>query len=386
LTVRPVRTRRDRYAFLGLPYRLYRDDPHWIPPLRLMEKRRWARPHNSSLERLRVERFIAWRGSTAVGRVAVVVDPLFDRWVPDSGFFGFFECEPEPVVASALLDRAEAVLQDWGKSVIVGPVNHTTHEEVGLLAEGERTAPALLTPYNPPVYNELLERAGYCGIRDYQAFDWTPTCEPSPALLRLASVVDTDRGQFRDVRFRSLDPARFEHDVRLLHDLYNSAFRDVWGFVEISWPEFLEQAESFRAFFRPDLVVLAEQGNAIVGFSLVLPDINTVLADLDGRLLPLGWLKLMIRRSSVRSGRFVLLGVRPDRVGRAIAPAMVLEIRERVIEAALDRIEVSLVQSENRRMLRIIDGLGCQPTRLYRLYAKEFLPAVGRSGHGSLAV
>lgn len=371
LDVRPVGTRREARAFLELPYALNRTDPNWVAPLRMAERRRWEANGNASLRRLDAARFVAWRGRRAVGRIAAMADPLFQRWLPGSGFFGFFESEDDPDVGLALLETAEEVLRRRGLSFVLGPVNHTTHEEVGFLVEGFHRPPTVLAPYNPPRYPALIVRAGYQGIRDYRAFEWTPASLLHPSVQRLARSLVPSRGLFRSVTIRPLDPQRWDQDLHRVHELYNACFHDVWGFVEISWEEFKERADPFRAFYRPELAILAEEGGEAVGFALVLPDVNSVLARLGGRLLPFGWLRARRAVPAIRTGRFILMGVRPDREGRGLAPAMSLFLRSSAMTAGFKSIEISLVQAANLKMLRVVEALGCRPIKAFRVFGKS---------------
>jgi GNAT superfamily N-acetyltransferase len=250
---------------------------------------------------------------------------------------------------------------------IVGPVNLTTHEETGLLIDGF-SSPMVLAPWNPACHEELVIAAGYSPHRRYGAWEWTPAAVPSPAVRRIAHTLRGDR--YRTVRFRPFDPSRFDEDVDRLCSLYNDAFRDVWGFVSISPREFRERATGFRPFYRPDLVLLAFVGDDAVGFALILPDINEALHALHGRLLPFGWFSLPGRIRRIRNGRFILMAVRPDQAGRGIAAALALRLGEAVRAAGFERIEVSLVQEDNHRMVRVVEGLGCVRTRTWALFRK----------------
>jgi GNAT superfamily N-acetyltransferase len=258
----------------------------------------------------------------------------------------------------------------WGRSVVLGPVNLTTHEEVGLLVGGFDTRPTVLTAYNPPFYASFVEAAGYRGAKDYLAFDWTPGTILSPAIERVGRQVDAG-GHYRGIRIRSVDPGRFEEDARKLHFLYNTCFADLWGFVDLSWAEFRERAGEFRQFYHHDFVQLAERDGEPVGFALVLPNANEVLADLKGRLLPFGWLKARRRLPRIRTLRFILIGVRPDRTGAGLAAALVHRLREPVRRHGMKKVEVSLVQADNSKMLTLVKAMRCQQTKTYRLFRRD---------------
>ena len=369
--VEPVRARRDERAFAELPYALYRDDAHWVPPLRIAERRRWSPKHNASLRAREVERFIARRGRRVIGRIAAVRDPVFaERWARGAGFFGFFECEPDEEAAQALFDAAHAWLRDRGATSALGPVNLSTHEEVGLLVDGFDAPPTVLTPYNPPRYVRHVTDAGYRPERDYLAFRWTPSSRPSGAVERLTRQASGHRGAAGRVRVRAANPSRWEDEVHTLHALYNGAFDGLWGFVPMTWEEFSARASEFRAFYKPELVLIAEVDGEPAGFGLALPDVNAALRRVGGRLLPLGWLRLVRDVPRLRTGRFILAGVLPRFVGLGVAPLIARAMADAGRRVGMEDVELSLVQATNSRMRRVIEAFGCPPCKTYRLYAR----------------
>jgi GNAT superfamily N-acetyltransferase len=359
-------------AFIDLPYRLHARDPMWVAPLRSAEVARWDPSANPALQRMKVRRFVARSDRRVIGRVAAMVDPLFaERWEPGAGFFGFLDYEDGRAVAEALMKAAEDQLVDWGCRSAIGPIAGTTHDEVGLLVEGFGRRPVVLQPYQPEDYVEAVEAAGYAPHREYGSFEWRPDMRLDAAIARLDRMVRRRGEDLYSVRIRALDPKRFVDDVRLIHELYNESFDELWGFTPISWGEFRAKAEEFRPFYRPDLILIGEQGGEPVAFAIVLPDVNQALAKLGGRLLPFGWLRLFRDLRRLQAGRFLLIGVRPGYEGRGIAPLLVLRMRSACIGAGMKSVDASLVQLDNRRMLRVVEALGCEPTRVFRLYRKE---------------
>jgi GNAT superfamily N-acetyltransferase len=365
--VNVVESRADNSAFIGLPYHLYRADARWVPPLRMTERQRWSPRRNASLKTRWVRRYLARVGGRVAGRIAAVVDREFaERWQPGAGFFGFFESVDDGEVSGALLAAAEAALKAQGVVRVLGPVNLSTQDEVGLLIDGFDRPPTLLSPYNPPWYRRLLEAAGYQPCRDYHAYRWTPDlpllAEPPAAGERAAFPAG--------LVLRTADPRRWADEVRMLHGLYNASFAGVWGYVPITWDEFSERAESFKPFYRPELVVIAEVGGVPAGFGLVLPDVNVALAGLGGRLLPFGWLRLMRRVPRIRSVRFILLGVHPAQTGHGLAARIALRMIEEGRKVGLKEGELSLVLDDNARMRRLIEGFGFPRIKTFRLYEK----------------
>lgn len=372
--VRPVEDARAHRAFCELPYQLYRGDPHWVPPLRSGESHRWSTRHPSLRSRW-VRRFVALRNGRVVGRIAASTDAAFAaRWQEGAGFFGFFECAQDAEASRSLFRAAEMALRGQGVERILGPVNLSTNDEVGLLVEGFAERPTVLTSHNPPYYQSLVEEAGYASRLDYHAYRCDPQHRHSAAIDRLLRMRTRPGSSNDEIVVRPTDPRRWESENRILLDLYNRSFADVWGFVPMSWDEYMERAREFRPFYRPELAVIAECKGRPVGFAVALPDINVALANVDGRLWPFGWLRLARSVPRIRSLRLVLLGVLPEYAGRGVAARIAFELASAARRLGMLDSELSLVQATNRRIQHVIRAFGGIPTKTYRLYEKHLQP------------
>lgn len=371
LAVAPVESAREDREFRALPYHLYRGDACWVPPLRSDEKRRWLPRHNASLRTRWVRRFLVRRAGHTVGRVAAIVDPQFaERWEPGAAFFGFFECTEDHEACRALLGAVEDSLRGRGVGRVLGPVNLTTNDEVGLLVQGFQFPPMILSPYHPAYYRALLEGVGFTPRIDYHAYAWTPAAETGPAVSRVVRFA-ARATVGAAVVVRPSVPRHWDAELRMLHELYNACFADLWGFVPVTWEELLERAEGFRPFYRPELALFAECGGRPVGFALALPDVNEALAHVGGRLWPLGWLRLLLRLRHTRAARFILLGVVPSFRGRGVAVLLAAAMAAAGRRLGIRRGELSLVQAENGRVRTIIEAFGGVPVKTYRLYEKS---------------
>jgi GNAT superfamily N-acetyltransferase len=357
--------------FCEFPYQHYRSNPFWVPPLRRQSQETWSERHNPSLRHRRWQRYLARLEGRIVGRIAAIIDARFNElWDAEAGFFGFFESVDDHDVAHALLAEAELFLLQSGMRRSLGPVNLTTHDEVGLLVGGFDLPPTFLSPYNPRFYPALLQSCGYTGFQDYHAFRGDPAFRPAPEVEQLVRAI-ASRASRHQVSIRHLDPARWESEKHSIFEIYNASFTDVWGFVPLHWEEFNARAESFKPFYRPELILIAEKQDRPVGFSVLLPDINELLAKLNGRLGILGWIRLALGIRRIRKARLLLLGVHPSFVGSGIAALLSDASRRAAAKLEIPECELSLVSHGNRGVRRLIDAFGAPPTKTFRLYERQ---------------
>jgi GNAT superfamily N-acetyltransferase len=368
LIIIPVDSNSRHKEFCDVPYQLYRDDPLWVAPLIRDERRRWDPNHNASLKSRWHQRFIAKRGDQLVGRITAIVDPAFaEAWCKGCGMFGFFESEENPETALALLKTAEDAVQQQGCNRLVGPVNLTTHDETGLLVRGHESSPMFLSPYNPPYYENFLTDNGYQAISEYYAYSWLPQ-EYSPAITKL--LQRAARQAPEDFHIRPANPKEWTSEIHKLHELYNKSFAPLWGFVPISWEEFEQRANQFRQFYREELCLFAEVQGKEIGFAILLPDVNEALTKVNGKLFPFGWWKLLRGIPKITGVRFILLGVDPEYEGNGVSVPMVQALIEKAIEVGMQKVELSLVHSQNRRVQRVIQGFGGKSEKTYRMFEK----------------
>jgi GNAT superfamily N-acetyltransferase len=369
LHVRPVAGRADLERFLRLPWRIYERDPNWVPPL-LADVRAALDAHKHPFHRhAEVATFLAWRDGVAVGRIAAIVNRAHNEFHEDRlGFFGLFESVDEQPVADALLRTAEEWLRERGMDAVQGPMNLSTNEEVcspGVLVDGFHRPPVILMGHTPPYYASLLERAGYEKAKDLLAY-WLEGRE-APARIRRAYDRLLADGS---VRLRSLDMKDFDAEVARIQEVYNSAWERNWGFVPLTGVEIEHRAKQLKPVVNPRLCVLAEVQGQVVGFALGLPDYNTALRHVNGRLFPFGIFKLLWYRRRIDTARTITLGLKPGFRNRGLAAAMITHIYIEGNSAGIWRSECSWILEDNWDMRRGLERIAAVPDKTYRLYGK----------------
>lgn len=371
VAVTPVSSKSELEEFIKLPWRLYKGDPNWVPPLLMLQRQLFSPKHNPFYQHADVQLFLARRGGEVVGRISAQVDHEHNRYHREhTGFFGFFESTNDPGVAAELLATAEYWLRAREMDRIRGPLSFSTNGESGFLVEGFDSPPVILMPYTPPHYLTLVESLGYAKVQDLFAWIWRGHSVPENP----SRVVTALRAQ-PGVRVRTAEMKRFDEEVRTILDLYNDAWSENWGFVPATDAEAKQLAQDLKLIVDPHVVPFVEIDDVIAGVALALPNLNEAIHDLDGKLLPLGWLKLLWRLKvrRVKTGRLVLLGIRREFRTRQYAGLAYLlcdEIYRQARKRGYKWAEFSWTLESNTLINSMIKKIGCEHYKTYRIYEK----------------
>ena len=378
MTVKPVRGRADRKRFIDLPWKIYRGDSNWVPPLKasvreLLDVNR--HPFYAGGREAEMELFLAWDGPDVVGRVAAILNHTHNRvHVEQVVFFGFFEAIDRTDVARDLLGAVEKWAAERGATAVRGPMNPSTNYECGLLIEGFGRPPALMMTYNPKSYPRLIEGSGYTKVKDLHAYI-SPVHGAS--LKRLQRLADRTRDRNPTLSTRGADLANFEREVNLFQEIYNSAWEKNWGFVPLSDTEITWLAKELKPLVQADLLRFALDDGQPVGFLLVMPDWNPVLADLDGSPWrhPFKTLHHVLKSKpeTMEGIRLFTLGVKAEHRKRGIEGILIGEGLQKSLEIGYKWCEYSWILEDNevtKRTVRLMDG---ELYKIYRIYEKQIL-------------
>jgi ribosomal protein S18 acetylase RimI-like enzyme len=366
--IRPVRTKKDLSDFIELPYRLYRRDPIWVPPLRSDQWNQFDPKRNPMLDHCEYALFLLLDGPEVVGRISAFIDRLAVEWWKEPiGLFGSFECIADEAAGRLLLAAAQDWLSARSMKAMRGPWSFAS-QEWGLVVDGFTPSPVIMAPYNPPAYNAYLTHFGLTKVKDLLVYyvDSKEGYKIPEKYLRL-----TTRIQERlKVTVRSVDMRNLENEVATFVRLANRSIANNWGFYPVTDDEGKAIARDMKPVINPKLVLFAEdaQGQAI-GFAIALPDVNTLLKGLNGRLLPFGWLKLLFGLPRLRQYRMWALGVLPEYHGKAVDALMYRKLYETVADQDV-RMEINYVLEDNYPMNNALDNLGAKYLRRYRVYQK----------------
>lgn len=373
LAVIPVKTAGELKRFIALPARLNAKDPNWITPLEMERIEALSPKTNPFFDHAEVQLFLATRGGRDVGRISAQIDELAPPSKPGQrdGHFGLIAAEDDAAVFQSLFRAAEDWLRARGRTHAAGPFNLTINEEVGLLVEGFDTPPMILMGHDPAYAGRRVEEQGYMKIQDLLAYRADATGDiPEPARRRV------QRGLPAGVVVRQLDMQRYDEEVATLTDIINDAFQDNWGFTPTTEADTRQLAKALRQVIDKRLVWFAEIDDEAAGVVVFLPNINEAIADLKGKLLPFGWIKLLwrLKVSGLKSARIPLMGVKRrfsnTQRGRMLPFWMMKAARDTAIGLGYRRFEISWVLEVNKPMNHIARNVGGTHYKTYRIYEK----------------
>jgi GNAT superfamily N-acetyltransferase len=351
--------------FVELPYTLYRDDPHWVPPLRIAVKELLDRGKHPFYANAEAEFFLARQDGRVVGRVAAIVDRNHNRvHNENAGFFGFFECVDDAAVAEALLTRARQWVFDRGAQFIRGPVNPSTNYECGMLIEGFDSDPMVMMTYNPRYYPPLMDRVGLRKAKDLLAYISSSDKVQLEKIERAARRAVAKTG----VRVRPINMKDYQGEVARVWEVYCAAWSHNWGFVPMTREEFFLMGKEMKQILKPELVLIGEVGDRIVGFALALPDINQALKPARGKLIPTGLLKILYYQRLVKSVRVLALGVVEEHRSSGLAAGFYATLVHNARKLGYGPCEMSWILEDNILMNRSLEVMGAKRYKSYRIY------------------
>lgn len=373
LTVLEVKDRSNFNDFIRLPWSLYSDDPMWVPPL-LLERRMHLSPKNPYFEHAKFCSWVTYRNDKAVGRISAQIDQLhIDRYGDATGFFGMIEAEDDSRIFQVLLNTAENWLRRQGMRRICGPFNLSINQELGLLVDGFDTPPSMMMGHARPYYDARLQENGYQKEKDLLAY-----IIDSDFRMTDAAKTITARKK-NQIHIRKLNKPNFVKELEIIRDIFNDAWSNNWYFVPFTNSEFEHLGKDLKMLADEELVKIAEVDGNPVAFIVVLPNINEVIQDLNGRLLPLGWLKILwrLKIKYPRSARIPLMGVRcryhDSMMGAALAFAVIGDAQQPAIDRGIKELELSWILEDNTGMRGIVESIGGRVYKTYRMYSKELV-------------
>lgn len=366
----PVSDKRGLHRFIQFPFELYKGDPYWVPPFYLERKEFFDTRKNPFYEHAEYQLFLALRSGRIVGTVGAVIDENHNRQHNElMGAFGFFESIDDQDVADALLNTVREWILDRGMTLMRGPLNFSTNHECGLLVDGFRETPMVMTTYNPGYYPWLIENYGFRKAMDL--YTYAGSLDQSQHDLPSKAFRVADRAARRHgISVRPISKKRFMEEMVRFKEFYNQTWRHQWGFVPMTEKEGVYLATNLKLLVDPRLVLIAENSAGTpIGISIALPDLHQAIKRSGGgALFPFGLLRFLWFRRQITQMRLMVMGVTDEYRNCGIDAIFWVETVRAGRALGYKRMEGSWVIETNTMMNRIGRVVSETVSRTHRIY------------------
>jgi ribosomal protein S18 acetylase RimI-like enzyme len=369
MKISKVSSPQDLKKFIKLPYKLYKDDRVWVPPLLTEVYGQFDRRKNPTLEHCDYALFLLEGENGIIGRIAAFTDSIaLESWNEPVGLFGYYECIDDAEASVMLLDTAAGWLRENGMKFMRGPWSFVS-QEWGLVIDGFSPSPTVMAPYNPKYYIDHLQAYNLKKIKDLLIY-YISAAEGYKIPARILTMTD-DVAHRYNIHTRQLNMKDYDNEVEKIIELSNKSLIDNWGYTSVTRQEAEAIAHDLKSIIQPAGVIFAEDKNGRpVGFAITIPDINTLIKSLNGHLFPYGWLKILLGVPKLRSYRLFALGVLPEYHGKGLDSLLYRALYESLFKPDL-WLEINYVLEDNAPMNNAIIKLDAKPLRRYRIYQKN---------------
>ncbi|MDL2308595.1 hypothetical protein LJC53_03300 [Bacteroidales bacterium OttesenSCG-928-C03] len=370
MEIREVLCSKDLRRFIHFPHQLYKGDENYIPSLNILTKHT-LNNKNPFLNHSQIALFLAVDNGVVVGRIAAIHNKThLDTHQDSTGFFGFFDAINDVAVAKLLFETCEQWLKSKGIKRIIGPANLTTNDSCGFLAEGFNAPPVIMMPYNKVYYNDLCLQSGYSKLMDLNSYSIDVNNSPLEKYHHIYSK-GLEAVKSNGISIRNISTKTFQKDMEQLRFVYNKSNENNWGFMPLNEEEFRAMADDLKTTTPLDLTLVVEKNNAIIGFLIVVPDLNQVFKFIkNGRLFPFGIFRFLQKKRSINSARIMILGILDEYRGLGIDLLMYQQIKEALKKRRIYKAEACYVLENNQPMNAILNKLSEGVVKKYRIYEK----------------
>ena len=366
--IEKVITKKDLRKFIHFPWKVYKDNPNWVPPLIMDMKEKLNKKKNPFFEHADMDLFLAYKENELVGRIAAILDENHNN-VHDEKiiFFGLYESFNDMEAAESLLAQAAEWGRERGMEVLRGPMNLSMNDECAFLLEGFDSPSVIMMPYNPRYYLELMGKCGMVKAKDLYAFYMHRNHETAE---KIKGIVEMARKEIK-VKLRTINMKDLDEEAKKIQFIYNQAWEKNWGFVPWTQSEMDYMAKKLKQIADPSLVILAEDQEKPVGFAFGLPNYNEVIKRMNGRLTPLGLLKFLYYRNKLKGMRGIVFGILKEYRLTGLSYLLFSELEKNAIEEGYEWGETSWQLEDNVAINRFIESLGGRVYKKYRIFEKK---------------
>jgi hypothetical protein len=361
-----------RKQFLELPFKLYKNDPHWIPPLNKDIEAVFDPQKNPAAKNGKYRRWLLENSTGIIGRVAAFINPLhLGTMEQPIGGMGFFECVNDSSAASMLFDSCKKWLEEQGMKGIDGPINFGERDRFwGLMVEGF-TEPTYLENYNPPYYQKLFEDYGFKTYFEQITYRVERDAFAGTRLEKIVQRLE-QKPEYR------LESFNFKYQEKLIKDfvrIYNAAWAHFENFKPVKEEDIGKIFAEIKPVIVPEFIWFAYYKDEPAAFIVMLPDVNQIFREMNGKFNFWSKLKFLYYLWTKKMDRIkgFVFGVAPEFRKLGLDAALMYKFSLEVKKTPQYKsAEIAWVGGFNPIMQSLMEGINARPFKKHITYRKLF--------------
>jgi hypothetical protein len=371
IEIKKVNTRRELKSFIGFPYKLYKNNKYWCPPLRFDEFNNLSKTKNPAFDFCEAEYWLAYRGNEIVGRIAGIINHAANkRWNDNLTRFSWFDFIDDLEVSGKLLDTVAEWGKEKGMTGIHGPLGFCDMDNEGMLIKGYDEIQMMATNYNYPYYPVHMEKHGFGKAADWVQWEFEVPPEIPDKVERLSKLVQEKYHLHILKAKKAKDLLPY---AKKMFALQNIAFADLYGFIPLTDKQMAIYTKQYFDFIRPEYVsFVLDEKDDIIGFGVSMPSLSKAMQKCNGRLFPFGFIYLLRALRKNDSIDMYLNGVRPDYQGKGVNALYYNEMQKAYIRKGIKKAVTSPQLEENSKALTIWKNFPGRQHITRRCWKKHF--------------
>ena len=369
IKIKEVTTPKELKNFIKFPYSLYKGNPYWVPPMLLDEKKVLNKEKNPAYEFCDVKLWLAYKDGEIAGRIGGIINRRYiEAWKNNYARFSFIDFIDDTNVSEALFGAAEKWAKENKMEKIHGPLGFTDFDPEGMLVEGFDELGTFGAIYNYPYYVTHIEKYGYKKDVDWVEFQVKPPEQILEKVERIATIVSQKYGLkiLRVKKAKELLP----YGREIFH-LINRAYKDLFGFVQLTDKQIEIYIKEYFGFIKPDFVpVVLDSQNKIVAFGITMPSLSKALQQNRGRLFPFGFISVLKALKKNNMADLYLVAVDPEMQDKGVNALLINETNKIFIKNKITLVETNRELETNLKVQAQWKGMEARQHKRRRCYIK----------------
>ena len=368
-----VNNKKQLRKFVSLPNKMYKNVPQFVPAFYGDDMSDWDKSKNPAFQYCEARAFLAYRDGKIVGRIAGILNrQANEKWHTNRMRFSQVDFIDDPEVSKALFDTVEKWAVEKGCTELQGPLGFCDMDREGMLVEGYDRRNMFITYYNLPYYNEHLSRMGFHKDTDWVEYKINVPSEQDEIYqkIRHLSEIVMKRGHFHKADFTKR--SQYKPYIKDFFELVNVAYKELYGVVTLNQEQIDKYADKFIPLINPDYccLVLDEEEN-LVGFGVCCPSVADAMKKSNGKLFPLGWIRVLRALHKNTAVDLLLIAVRPELRSKGVNAVIIDHIMQSCIKNGIVYAETGPQLETNSKVLSQWREFDTEAHKRRRCYVKE---------------